>query len=318
MKNKTINTIKVLTYNVLFGPADGELLKTNRRSMEILKSLVNLDKKLNNSIDVICFQEFWDSICDDYGIITFGKLFRLNGLYNYYKKKFLYYLKQIGFKYTVDLGRQWGKFKGSGLLIVSKYPIIESKHYYFSTTKKEVSNTDSFASKGILLAKIKKNNLNYNIINTHFQAWVKNYKQRALASLAMRNFIKNNITNKEEPVIICGDLNEDKIHLPKRVSLLYQIMDVLEPKRLKNTPKFTYNRKLNEFVGLDGSTYTFSQSIDYILYSKQHKQPVSSNYKIIQLLSLNKYFANIQRYDKHILFTRQLSDHYPVLGTFKF
>ena len=315
MKHKTIN---IFTYNVLFGPADGELLRANRRCMEILKSLINLNKKLNNSIDVICFQEFWDSICDDYGIITFGKLFKLNGLYNYYKQKFLYYLKQTGFKYTVDLGRQWGKLKGSGLLIVSKYPIIESKHYYFSTMKKEVSNMDSFASKGILLAKIKKKNFVYNIINTHFQAWVKNYKQRALASLAMRNFIKNNITNTEEPVIICGDFNEDKIHLPKRVSLLFKIMDVLEPKRLPNTPKFTYNRQFNEFVGLDGSTYTFSQCIDYILYSKQYKQPISSNYRIIHLLSLNKYLVNIQRYDKHILFTRQLSDHYPVLATFKF
>ena len=64
MENKTLN---ILTYNVLFGPADGELLRANRRSMEILKSLINLDKQ--NSIDVICFQEFWDSICEDYGAL---------------------------------------------------------------------------------------------------------------------------------------------------------------------------------------------------------------------------------------------------------
>ena len=51
MENKTLT---ILTYNVLFGPADGELLKANRRSMEILKSLINLNKQ--NSIDVICFQ----------------------------------------------------------------------------------------------------------------------------------------------------------------------------------------------------------------------------------------------------------------------
>ena len=313
MKNETLT---ILTYNVLFGPADGELLRANRRSMEILKSLINLDKQ--NSIDVICFQEFWDSICEDYGVKTLGKFLRLNGLGNYYKKNFLKYLRKIGFKYTVDLGRQWGKLKGSGLLIVSKYPIIESKHYYFSTMKKEVSNIDSFASKGILLAKIKKNDMIFNIINTHYQAWVKNYKQRVLASLAMKNFIKENITDLKEPVIICGDLNEDRIHLPKRVSLLYKIMDVIEPKRLPNTSKFTYNRKKNEFVGLDGSKYTFSQAIDYILYSKLHKQPINANYKIIQLQSDKKYLANIKRHGKHIMFTKQLSDHYPVLGKFKF
>lgn len=95
-------------------------------------------------------------------------------------------------------------------------------------------------------------------------------------------------------------------------------MDVIEPKRVPNTPKFTYNRKKNEFVGLDGSKYTFSQAIDYILYSKLHKQPIKANYKIIQLQSDKKYLANIKRHDKHILFTQQLSDHYPVLGTFKF
>jgi endonuclease/exonuclease/phosphatase family metal-dependent hydrolase len=184
--------------------------------------------------------------------------------------------------------------------------------------KKEVSDIDSFASKGILLAKIKKNDMIFNVINTHYQAWVKNYKQRVLASLAMKNFIKENITNLKEPVIICGDLNEDRIHLPKRVSLLYKIMDVIEPKRAPNTPKFTYNRKKNEFVGLDGSKYTFSQAIDYILYSKLHKQPINANYKIIQLQSDKKYLANIKRHDKHILFTKQLSDHYPVLGTFTF
>ena len=181
MKNETLT---ILTYNVLFGPADGELLRANRRSMEILKSLINLDKQ--NSIDVICFQEFWDSICEDYGVKTLGKFLRLNGLGNYYKKNFLKYLRKIGFKYTVDLGRQWGKLKGSGLLIVSKYPIIESKHYYFSTMKKEVSNIDSFASKGILLAKIKKNDMIFNIINTHYQAWVKNYKQRAVSYTHLR------------------------------------------------------------------------------------------------------------------------------------
>ena len=75
MENKTLT---ILTYNVLFGPADGELLRANRISMEILKSLINLDKQ--NSIDVICFQEFWDSICEDYGVKTLGKFLRLNGL----------------------------------------------------------------------------------------------------------------------------------------------------------------------------------------------------------------------------------------------
>ncbi len=79
MKNETLT---ILTYNVLFGPADGELLRANRRSIEILKSLINLDKQ--NSIDVICFQEFWDSICEDYGVKTLGKFLRLNGLH---KKK---------------------------------------------------------------------------------------------------------------------------------------------------------------------------------------------------------------------------------------
>ena len=310
-------TLSVLSYNVLFGPADGEILKANRRSIEIVNSIMELSNKLTQKIDVICFQEFWDSICEDYGLKTLGEFSRLNGLGNYYRNLFLNRLKKIGFKYKVSLGRQTGKLKGSGLLIVSRYPIISTNKYYFKLLTGEVVSIDSFASKGFLLAKIKKGNFVFNIINTHYQAWVKYYKPRIKSSIKMSKFIKQCIKNLNEPVIICGDLNEDRIHLSKRVNLLYKILNVNVPIREKNSPIYSYNKN-NEFVGLDGSNYQFSQAIDYILYSKSHKQPISATTRIIELQSSRKYLANISRYNRKILYTKQLSDHYPILGTFKF
>ena len=310
-------TLSVLSYNVLFGPADGEILRSNRRSIEIVNSIMELYNKLTQKIDVICFQEFWDSICEDYGFKTFGKFSRLNSLGNYYRDLFLNRLEKIGFKYKVILGRQRGKLKGSGLLIVSRYPIIATNKYYFKLLTGEVVSIDSFASKGFLLAKIKKGNFVFNIINTHYQAWVKYYKPRIKSSIKMSKFIKQCIKNLNQPVIICGDLNEDRIHLSKRANLLYKILNVNVPIREKNSPIYTYNKK-NEFVGLDGSNYQFSQAIDYILYSKSHKQPISATTRIIELQSSRKYLANISRYNKKILYTKQLSDHYPILCTFKF
>ena len=310
-------TLSVLSYNVLFGPADGEILKANRRSIEIVNSIMELSNKLTQKIDVICFQEFWDSICEDYGFKTLGEFSRLNGLGNYYRDLFLNRLKKIGFKYKVSLGRQTGKLKGSGLLIVSRYPIISTNKYYFKLLTGEVVSIDSFASKGFLLAKIKKGNFVFNIINTHYQAWVKYYKPRIKSSIKMSKFIKQCIKNLNQPVIICGDLNEDRIHLSKRVNLLYKILNVNVPIREKNSPIYSYNKN-NEFVGLDGSNYQFSQAIDYILYSKSHKQPISATTRIIELQSSRKYLANISRYNRKILYTKQLSDHYPILCTFKF
>ena len=310
-------TLSVLSYNVLFGPVDGEILRSNRRSIEIVNSIMELYNKLPQKIDVICFQEFWDSICEDYGFKTLGEFSRLNGLGNYYRDLFLNRLKKIGFKYKVSLGRQTGKLKGSGLLIVSRYPIISTNKYYFKLLTGEVVSIDSFASKGFLLAKIKKGNFVFNIINTHYQAWVKYYKPRIKSSIKMSKFIKQCIKNLNEPVIICGDLNEDRIHLSKRVNLLYKILNVNVPIREKNSPIYSYNKN-NEFVGLDGSNYQFSQAIDYILYSKSHKQPISATTRIIELQSSRKYLANISRYNRKILYTKQLSDHYPILGTFKF
>ena len=280
-------TITVLTYNIFMGPIDGETLCVSKRLVEIIKALTILNKKTNNSIDVICFQEFWDSFFDDYGLGTIGKIIRFNGISVQYKNFFIRSLKNIGFKYHITIGRCYGKFKNGGLLIVSKHPIVNYDEYYYSGS--ELISVDALSSKGILWAKIKKKNLMFNIFNTHYQAWPSHNITRILQTLAFKKFINKLSIPKNEPIIIAGDLNEDYYHFPERTNVLFHILNVKEPQRIGDL-MYTYNIN-NPLVGLDGSKLNYSQKIDYILYSEKGRKPKKSFYQVIKLLSQKKYLA---------------------------
>lgn len=121
---------------------------------------------------------------------------------------------------------------GSGLLLLSKYPIIYSNVFCF----KDRAGTDVFASKGVIYAKIKTGESDNEYIHffaTHIQSHgYINVRQKnieeffSFVSKIMSDEIKK--TNSINPVIITGDFNvpannEDKEISPEYIFLTEKI-----------------------------------------------------------------------------------------------
>lgn len=172
--------LRLLTWNVFMLPAPIKFSKQKMRRENILKELA----VLQNKYDVMVFQE------------AFIGLFRKHltkGLQGTHP-----------FAYSMGKGGRIRVF-GSGLLILSKYPIeIQDKVYY-----KKCSGADCFAAKGAFLAEVAlPENKHVQIIVTHMQAGQKPEKIEIRATQVdqLRAFMeKNKRTNV--PQILAGDLN---------------------------------------------------------------------------------------------------------------
>lgn len=137
--------IKVLTYNIFLRPPP---VKNNENDWkdERLADFI----KLLDCFDVICLQEMF-------------------GAFNNRKQELIKYANKSGLFFFCDSPSPsfFSKFMvDGGLLILSRFPIIESEFrpYRYSVL------SDSLANKGILYAKIKVGDTYLSIFNTHLQA----------------------------------------------------------------------------------------------------------------------------------------------------
>jgi endonuclease/exonuclease/phosphatase family metal-dependent hydrolase len=106
-----------------------------------------------------------------------------------------------------------GKYTDSGLLILSRFPIVESAFVKFEHS----SGLDSGASKGALFAKVKFGARTLMVFNTHLQAShtsgdAKHSQIRLLQLRALVRFIKEHThTSPGCPWVLAGDFNVDAI-----------------------------------------------------------------------------------------------------------
>jgi endonuclease/exonuclease/phosphatase family metal-dependent hydrolase len=109
-----------------------------------------------------------------------------------------------------------GKFIDSGLVIVSRFPILHTDHITFSVG----SGVDAYVGKGCLYAKILYKNANVNtnveipihVFNTHLQAGYDSGREtheanRLLQMAEMRNFIELKTKFDYDPILVFGDFN---------------------------------------------------------------------------------------------------------------
>ena len=193
------DAIKILTYNFFSRPPP---VNTNGTDYK--------DERLNDFIeflpefDIICFQEMFTTFNDrKHRMIREGAK---AGLKYYVSAK----VPSFFSKYIAD----------SGLLILSKYEIVEndSYDYYLNISGDSVSN------KGILYAKIKINDRYLFLFNTHLQASYFDESQKSInCTIQVRtgqteelvNYVYNKLLSipqyqiKQGCVLIVGDLNID-------------------------------------------------------------------------------------------------------------
>ena len=274
-KKSIRDSVRLLTYNFFCRPPP---VNTNKDDYKDSR-LQDFIEQLHN-FDIICFQELFTTLNDRKHrmIREAAKV----GLKYYLSSK----VPSLFSHYLVD----------SGLLILSRYQIIEHDYYqYFINIL-----GDAVGSKGVLYAKIKINNKYLFLFNTHLQSTYFNESQRNIDfTIQIRtsqteeliNFVYNKllVIPREEVknglILIAGDFNIDahdnkfikkKIKFPKYKNTEYNIfkkkinklgtaIDLMEKKYNKHIYTFGNNEKEEyDHTFISKVEFNIKQTLDYI------------------------------------------------------
>ncbi|KAI9142005.1 Endonuclease/exonuclease/phosphatase [Paraphysoderma sedebokerense] len=162
---------------------------------------------------------FTDTVLNDYDILAFQELF---GSYSSRRKRFIHAAAERGLKYSAEgpMGSIWkGKLVDSGLLILSRYPIVEMNNVMYDAG----STVDKLAAKGATYARIQLSSTRHlHLFNTHLQASYSTTPSISDHSVVTRiaqltqciDFMKtslsthiDSIRSGRDVVIFAGDLN---------------------------------------------------------------------------------------------------------------
>lgn len=114
-------------------------------------------------------------------------------------------LSEADFPFREKLGRQWYTIFDSGLMILSKFPIIKTAFMHY----KKRARVDFFAAKGILMCKIElEHGRILDVYATHMQAGNSRAEQKArdAQSLEVAEFVYEHSVDAQA-VLFAGDLN---------------------------------------------------------------------------------------------------------------
>lgn len=277
-ENTTGNTLSVATYNFYIRPpclGIGEfkdLRSYNLASLLFKRGFNNPGNNLAN-IDVFCFQEVFAPRNDRRTklIETMAQIHNLK--YSKAGPKQPFFSKAVA---------------DSGLLTLSKYPIVDSDFYHY----KHSSQVDALSWKGVLYTKIlvqdKPNAKSYlHLFNTHLQATYtgasykkknhSSYTARLNQSLELSNFIHKKMesvaaeekkradSGSEGPVkhsfMLCGDLNirSDKFYHPTNPELDWKLLNTDSVTWIKDQQPKKFFYELQYFKNCIENKWTVEQ-----------------------------------------------------------
>jgi len=308
-----LRDVRVLSYNIFLRPP-------------FVKN--NLDDFKNERLS-----EFIKHI-DNYDIVSLQEIFCLA---NYRQHLLLSAAFEKGFKYFACSKKPtWlsGKFIDAGLLILSKFPIVETDgHIYRSGNQ-----IDSWAAKQVIYAKVQiADALFVHVFNTHLQAsYFDNHESsnkindfaRADQVTEMADFIRRKTCDSPYPTLLTGDfnINSREPGTPSSETIEYKhMMKKLDPSGmwlrdlLKEANDGQHPITYGDFhEQLEGgimkhipketllthiADYCCAQSIDYIFFADV---PSTSD------MELEVVNTKIEEFlvDPKIVKCSQLSDHY--------
>jgi len=195
------------------------------------------------------------------------------------------------------LGRDSGFRQDGGVVIISRWPI---EHEYQMPFGALCDGSDCLADKGILYARVNKDGRRIHIFATHLQSGAANSTVRERQLRRLRGLIDAMRLTPDEPVLIGGDLNVDR--LTDRSNAFAMLAKVLEARHpdppAGETFMPTFDPARNP-LARDGKRAKY---LDYILYSNRHLRP---------FLAVSRVRALTDR-------DGSLSDHFAVHGRFVF
>lgn len=203
------------------------------------------------------------------------------------------------FPYQTKVVDRSGSIEDGGVLIASRWPIsVESQITY-----NDCRSSDCLSAKGVMYARINKNDQVYNVFATHAQAFSgsANVSVREKQFRQLKSFIDSRNISSSEPVIIAGDLNVDRAAFPVEYMNMLNILNATEVPR-NGGLLFTADGSINHWNSDAG------EILDYVLYSKAHLSPGSSQAKVIVPRSISS--SLFTQYD--------LSDHFAVYADMQF
>jgi len=310
-QDKEKKKIKLLTYNLFLRPP---LIKNNSSDYKEIR--FEEFKKRISSFDIVALQEVF-------------------GLGNTRQQRMINHARQQGFTYVhraVPPPLFSRKFIDAGLLILSKYPILDCDAIIY----KSGFQIDFYAAKQVIYSKIQVNDNfdgNIHLFTTHMQASyhensiqdnVLNDKARRDQVIELIDFVKSKIENTPELGIIAGDFNinaranrRDAITESEEYKQMMQIFHQKLPDfEIKNLLKEIYGYHPCTYADVtlkDGKTipretvlthtadYCTEESIDYIFSIQKKNTKISS--VVPQKIKIKEFFVNN-------LPVTQLSDHY--------
>ncbi|CAD5121666.1 unnamed protein product [Dimorphilus gyrociliatus] len=297
---------KIISINVMernyYMTLDGQNERTCRIVPWLLSNFPNLD--------AIAFQETFMGGC-------FSNKLNLRDILTYY-----------GFKYQTETIYSTLKILNGGTFIASKWPIVDEYGKIFTTANPWTF--EYFVAKGVSYGKIVKTveseQMTYNVMTTHMQSSGSNYYREAQCR-EWADFSKSLDIPSNEALIFSGDLNMD-VTDPSLKSCIDLLNGTLP--EISGFQKASYDPNSNDILQIE-DMYKQTMLIDFVFPSKMHRQPEKASQEIIQMKS-NDYFKIcycsicVSR-TRHVFpdddcervaWIQQLSDHYAVLGHFKF
>lgn len=247
-------TFNVVQYNAFVRPYyvshDGQMER-----MELIPEALS---RLNEGdVDVITLNEIFFEV--DCGV-PITSPFHTEKL----TRKMMDRFQQLGFPYNTQQvlpkPSRRGPFTLSlngGVLIVSKWPIVETKSMVF----RDSAGSSTLAAKGIVYAVIEKTipGLNktkrFHVFATHMQSWPSITDQAVRVKQAQQwsQFVQAlNIPVMSEPVVFSGDLNIDMVLFPEEFNTFGNILKAELPK-LIGAQRYTADPSSSILVGRDGA-----------------------------------------------------------------
>ncbi|MCP5161163.1 MAG: endonuclease/exonuclease/phosphatase family protein [Hahellaceae bacterium] len=263
------NNFKILSYNVWATTVMGSK-EIDARFSELPKHFKGYDAIVfSELIDTLPSQQLLDAIRDE-------------------------------FPYQTAVLNSPGYLVNGGVAIVSRWPIqTEDKVIY----KGVCVDIQCLASRGAVYAKINKQGNLYHVFGTHTQSYNED-EQRAVRLEQLRlmgEFVKSRQIPADEPVLMAGDYNVNKLLYPEDLAQMLINLDAVEPANEGNP--YTYHGDQNHWADAGWIEY-----LDYVLYSQSHLTPIASVNRVIVPRSLNE--ALWGKWD--------LSDHFALVGDFWF
>lgn len=265
-KNKSSeNTFSIMSYNVSFFNKQKTFSKEYYDPEHNIKALQIREWLSYNSTDIMCLQEFFD----DKNSLFLNNIEYLLKIRNY-EQHFLYEQKH-------DNGIR------GGLIILSKYPIINKGQVFFSKN----------GYNGAIYTDVKIDNDTIRIVNAHLESMqlsTKRNKPKELVHSLKRGILKHNSQTKlllefleksQYEVILCCDLNEPPY------SYAYHKINSLLKNSFEEGGKgfgFTYNGNLLKFIRIDNQFH--SENIDLQSFKTVNDFEASKHFPLIGSYSI--------------------------------